>query len=150
VDELVAERQRVLGGLEVAVGLAPRVDGVGDAGDHLLDRALAVGGAQRAAEVLLHDDVGRGLRPRLGELDLALLEVHLAVGAADDGVAQLPLDLGERIHALAGEEALDGEARAGVTDDAAGGALGALGSAGVLAVIVGHGGGVLVQHGPSG
>ena len=79
---------------------------------------LALGRAERAAEVLLDHDVGRGLRPRLGELDAALLEEHLAVGAGDHRVAALPLDGLERIDALAREEALEGEARALVLDDA--------------------------------
>ena len=83
------------------------------------DRVLALRRAERAAEVLLDDDVGRGLRPGLGELDAALLEEDLAVGAADHGVAELPLDRLERVDALAREVALDGEARPLVLDDPA-------------------------------
>src|SRR5690606_17413821 len=72
------------------------------------------------AEVLLHDDVGGGLRPRLGELHTALLEEDLAVGAADHGVAHFPLDGLERVDTLTSKEALHAEARARIFDHAAG------------------------------
>ena len=49
-----------------------------------------------AAEVLLGDDVGRVLRPGRRELDAALLERGV-LGIADDRVAELPLDLVERV-----------------------------------------------------
>ena len=41
----------------------------------------------------------------LRDLDVALLEDDLALLAADDGRAQVPLDLVERVHAFLGEEA---------------------------------------------
>src|SRR5262249_45798937 len=78
----------------------------------LVDGVLAVGRAQLAAEVLLGDDVGRVLRPALGELDTALLEggATLSVGIADDRVAGFPLELVVGVDPLGGEAALDGEA----------------------------------------
>src|SRR5436305_1701663 len=56
-------------------------------------------------EILLRDDVRRGLRPELRELDTALLEGR-AVPAGDDRIARLPLDLVERVAARDREEAL--------------------------------------------
>ena len=64
--------------------------------------------AEAAAEVLLGDDVGRVLRPRLGELDAALLEGGV-LRVADDGVADLPLDRVERMLAGLREPPLDGD-----------------------------------------
>ena len=63
VGELHLERVGVLVGGEVAALAAPGGDRPGDPADHLLDRALALVGAEPAAEVLLGDDVGRVLRP---------------------------------------------------------------------------------------
>src|SRR5690606_7456333 len=80
--------------------------------DHLLDRALALGGAEGAAEVLLHHHVGGGLAPGGGELHPLLLEEHLAVGAGNGGVAQLPGELVEGVTTVRGEVAREGQARA--------------------------------------
>ena len=79
----------------------PLGDRVDDAADELLDAALALGRADLAAEVLRDDDVGGLLRPGLRDLDVALLEDHLAAFVADDRGAQLPLDLVEGVHARA-------------------------------------------------
>src|SRR3972149_9728461 len=96
--ELVLEglRLRLVG--EVAALAAPAADGRDDAADHLLDARLALRGGHAAAEVLLRHDVRRCLRPELRELDALLLE-RRAVLAGDVGVADLPLDLCERIAA---------------------------------------------------
>ena len=74
----------------------------------MLDRALALRARHAAAEVLLRDDVRRGLRPELRELDVVLLE-RRAVLAGDERVADLPLDLVERVAARDREEPADGE-----------------------------------------
>ena len=100
---------------EVAALTAPAADRVDDAADHLLDGALALGRGHAAAEVLLRDDVRRGLRPELRELDVLLLEGR-AVAAGDVRVAQLPLDRVERIDARDGEVALRSDARLRVDD----------------------------------
>src|SRR5262249_3327869 len=97
VAELGLEGVAVLGGGAVPARPPPVRDRAGDAADHLLDRALARGRVELAAEVLLADDVRRVLRPRLRELDVALLEGDL-VAVADAGVAQLPFDRVERMH----------------------------------------------------
>ena len=89
---------RLLVGREVAALAAPAGDRAGDAADHLLDRALALGRGHAAAEVLLRDDVRRVLRPELRELDVSLLE-RGAAPAGDQRVADLPLDLVERVAA---------------------------------------------------
>ena len=96
--QLVLERLGLLVVREVAAVAAPGADRVDDAADHLLHAALALGRAQPAAEVLLRDDVRRGLRPELRELDVLLLEGR-PVLAGDEGVADLPLDLVERVAA---------------------------------------------------
>ena len=76
----------------------------GDAADHLLDRALALRGVELAAKIFLSDDVGRVLRPRGRELDIALLERDV-VAMADQRVADLPLDAVERVPTGRREEA---------------------------------------------
>jgi hypothetical protein len=91
VRELVLERLRIVVRGEVAARAPPARDRARDAADHLLDRRLALGRAELAAEVLLSDDVGRVLRPAGRELDALLLELpHL-------GVADLPVDEIERM-----------------------------------------------------
>ena len=100
---------------EVAALLAPGDGRVDDAADHLLHARLALRRGEPAAEVLLRDDVRRGLRPELRELDAALLEGR-AVAAGDDRVARLPLDLVERVAAGNREEAPHAEAGALVDD----------------------------------
>ena len=118
VGQLRLERVAVLDGGEVAALATPVGDRARDAADHLLDRALARRRVQLPAEVLLGDDVGRVLRPGLGELDVLLLEGD-AVAVTDPRVADLPLDLVERVHAGLREQAphgqrLTGLARCGV------------------------------------
>src|SRR5205085_416126 len=66
--------------------------------DHLLHARLALRRAELPPEVLLGDDVGGGLRPELRELDPLLLEGRLVL-ARDEGVADLPFDLVERVAA---------------------------------------------------
>src|ERR671911_686004 len=94
VGQLVLEGGDVLVAREVAALAAPAGDRPGDAADHLLHRALALRRADLVAEVLLGDDIGRVLGPRLGELDVALLEGG-PLGVAYQRVARLPLDLVE-------------------------------------------------------
>ena len=99
-----------LGG-EVAVLLRPSAVMVSATrADQLADRALALGRARRAAEVLRGDHVGGQHRPGLGDLDVLLLEDDLAVLAGDAGGAQLPGDLVGRVHARRGEVAGNGQA----------------------------------------
>src|SRR6266851_4255437 len=89
----------------------PGADGVDDAGNKLAHRALAPRAAERpAAKIFGHHHVGRGLRPFAGYFDVVLFEHHPTVFAGDQGGAQLPLNLGQRIDTGAGEEALDGDA----------------------------------------
>ena len=93
VLQLVAERRALLVVDEVAVAHAPRGDRVGDAIDDLAERLLALVGAERAAEVLLGDDVRGVLGPRDGELDIGLVEgVGPVLEVLDAGVAPFPLD----------------------------------------------------------
>src|SRR5262249_49487811 len=98
------ERPQVLVVCEVLVGARPLRDRRHDAADQLPDAALALGRADLAAEILGDDNVGGLLRPRLRDLDVALFEDHFAALAADDGGAQLPLDLVERIDGGVAEE----------------------------------------------
>src|SRR5262249_38267651 len=94
---------------------APRDRRVDDAADHLAHRRLAFRRREPAAEVLLGDDVRRGLRPELRKLDAALLE-RRARFARDQRVPHLPLDLVEGVAAGDGEEAPDAEPGAPVDD----------------------------------
>jgi hypothetical protein len=112
VGQLVVESPRVIFAGEVAARASPAGDCAGDAADHLLDRALPFRRADLAPEVLLGDDVGRVLRPALGELDVALLEGD-TVAVADARVAQLPLDGLERVRPRGREKALDRQRLAG-------------------------------------
>src|SRR5262249_24200292 len=114
--ELVLERLRLGVGREIAAVTTPRADRRHDAADHLLDRALALRARHAAPEVLLRDDVGRRLRPELGELDAALLELR-PVLPGDVRVARLPLDLVVRLAALDREVPAHREAGV-VVDDA--------------------------------
>ena len=76
---------------EVVALDAPGGDGVDDAVDDLLQRGLALGRAERAAEVLLGEDVGRVERPARGHLDVELLEGDRAVAKVRDArVATVP------------------------------------------------------------
>jgi hypothetical protein len=106
VRQLGLEGVAVLDGGEVAPLAPPVGDRAGDAADHLLDRVLARGRAELAAEVLLGDDVRRVLRPRLRELDAGLLERE-PVAVPDARVAALPLDRVVRVHARSREQPPD-------------------------------------------
>ena len=93
---------------EIAALLAPGDRRLDDAADHLADARLALGRGEPPAEVLLRDDVRRRLGPELRELDAALLE-RRAVAARDHSIANLPLDLVERVASGDGEEPADAE-----------------------------------------
>ena len=110
VGQLVGEGARVVRRREVALLRAPRADRVHDPADELADAPLARGAAERAAEVLRHDDVGRELRPATRYLDVALLEDRLAALALDDGGAHLPLDLVEGVRTGGRESPCDPDA----------------------------------------
>ena len=110
VGQLVLEDRGVVDGGEVAVHLAGLHVGEHDAVDELLERPLALVGADRAAEVLGRDDVRGVDRPRVGELDPALLEVDRAVTpVGHDDVATLPGHFVVRVHAGLGVDPLDGQ-----------------------------------------
>ena len=109
-DELqfVAERLGLVGVDEVAAFDTPSGDRVGDAIDDLTQGGLALGGAERAAEVLLSDDVRRVERPRCRNLDVALLEGNRPVFPVRDArVAALPNNGVVRVHAGVGEMTAD-------------------------------------------
>ena len=93
VGQFHAEILAILGGLEVAVLLAPVGDGVDHALHQLRHRGLAVGRPQLAVEILAGDDVGGGLRPVHRHFDVALLKNHRTFVVADRGGTRLPLDL---------------------------------------------------------
>src|SRR5262249_3137302 len=76
-----------------------------DPADQLAHAALALGRSDLPAEIFRDHDVGRLLRPAPGNLDVALFEHDVAALIADDGGADVPLDLVERIDARLGDEA---------------------------------------------
>src|SRR5439155_957912 len=110
MGQLVGERRPIARRGEVALRLAPLADGAHHAADQLPHAALALGRAERAAEVLGDDDVGRELRPGPRHLDVALLEDGLAALAGDDRRADLPLDRLVRIGARRDEAPRDRQA----------------------------------------
>ena len=112
VGELVAERFGVLLVCEDPILDPPVRDRVDDATDELLDRSLALGRAELAAEVLGDDHVGRHLRPVRGELHLFLLEDSFAALVIDRRVTKLPLHLIEWVDTFRGEEPLELQALA--------------------------------------
>src|SRR3990170_3471505 len=115
VAELLREDLGVLVVREVAVLPTPPRDRVDDPTDELADAGLSLRRSEGPAEVLLRDDVRGVLRPRLGELDVALLEgVPSRLVVRDDRVTTLPIDLIERMHAVLREEPLERQA---VPDD---------------------------------
>ena len=103
--QIVAERLQIVVGREILLRTPPGRDRVHDPADQLLDAALAPGRPQLSPEILRDDDVGRLLRPEARNLDVALLEHHLATLIADHGGTAIPFDLVERIDAWLGEEA---------------------------------------------
>ncbi len=96
---------------EVAALDAPGGDGVGHPVDDLAQRALPLGRAQGAPEVLLGHDVGGVDGPVGGELDPELLEGDRAVGPVGDaGVAPVPLHGVVGVLVGPGEVAADADA----------------------------------------
>ena len=91
--------QQVVFRREVAVLARPLGNRVHHTADQLLDAVLALGRPDLPAEIFRDDDVGRLLRPEGRNLDVALLEHHLAALVADDGRPLLPRDLVERVNA---------------------------------------------------
>src|SRR5205823_3015308 len=113
VRELLGEDLGVVLRGEVTIPLPPSTDRVDDPAHQLTNRALTLGRPERPAEVLLSDDVGCVLRPGLGELDVALLEgVAALLVVRDDGVANLPLEVVERMASLGREVPPEGQSRA--------------------------------------
>src|SRR4029450_10318251 len=99
VLQLVREAlERILAG-EVLLRAGPAGNRVHDAPNELAHAGLTLRRPHRATEIFGNDDVGRLLRPRLRNLDVALLENDLALLVADDRRAGLPLHLVERVHA---------------------------------------------------
>ena len=100
VLQVVAERLQIVVAREVLLLLRPVGNRVDDAADELLDAALALGRADRAAEILGNDDVGRLLRPEPRDFDVALLEDNRTLLIADDRRAHVPFNLVERDRSL--------------------------------------------------
>ena len=109
-SEFLVENFGVVIGGEVAHVPAPFADGIGDPADQLLDGTFALFGAHHAVEIFGDHDVGGGLRPALGDLDVFLLENHLALFVGDGGGTQFPFDFVEGVGSLFGEHALELEA----------------------------------------
>src|SRR5579864_1244756 len=110
MGELVAEGGFRFGIGEVAALIAPADDGIDNASDQLADRAFPLRRIGLAVKVFGGDDVGRGLRPGLGDFDVLLAENDLALVVADQGGATLPFDFVEGPYFAVGEAALKWQA----------------------------------------
>ncbi len=97
--ELVAEVFGVFGGAEVVLFSAPIGNGVDDAADQLAHAGFALRRADLAVKIFADDDVGGGLGPIRGDLDVALLEDDGSLIVANGGGAQLPGDFVVRVYA---------------------------------------------------
>jgi len=95
---------------EVSLGVSPVADSLGDAGDELADAGLALGRVELAVEILAGDDVCGRHRPVLGDLDVFLLEDHVALGVGDLSGTEFPFDFVVGRDARLREEATEGEA----------------------------------------
>ncbi len=110
VLELVAVDLGFLFVGEIAVLQPPAGDAVGHPVGHLLERGLALRGAEGPAEVLLGEDVGGVDAPGLGHLDAQLLEGDGAVAVVRDArVTALPAHLVVGVDALGGEVPADAD-----------------------------------------
>ena len=82
-------------------------NGVGHPADELLDASLALFGAHHAVEIFGDHDVGGGLRPALRNLDVFLLEDHLAFFIGDSGGTQFPFHVIKGMNTLLGKVSLN-------------------------------------------
>jgi len=112
VAQLVVERVRVGVGGEVAVLLAPIIDGIGDAGDQLSDGVFALRRADLAPEIFGDNHFGGKLRPRGGNFAVFLLEHDAALPVRDRRRTLVPLGRRVDIRARLGEQTLEADALA--------------------------------------
>jgi len=92
VGQFQAEVLGVLRRGEVLAVRTPIGDGIHHAMDQLRNAVLALGRPELAMEVLAGHDVGGGLRPVGGDLDIALLENYRALFVSNRSGAQIPLN----------------------------------------------------------
>jgi hypothetical protein len=111
VHEFVVESGAVFGRLEVALRHAPVANGFSDACDELADSGFALRRIELAVKIFRGDDVGRGHGPVFRDLDVFLLEDHVALGIGDGGSAEFPLDFVVGRNARLGEEPAERESR---------------------------------------
>ena len=113
--QVVVEDLRLRLVREIPVLDAPVGDGAGHAVHQLPDGCLAPAlgrvGAVRdvAIEIFRHRDLGRQLAPRLGHLDVLLLENRLADIIGDRRRPQIPFDLVKRRNPRQQKHLLEGE-----------------------------------------
>src|SRR6201998_3333217 len=105
--ELVLERvaRSVVG--EITAFRAPANDRVHDTADQLAHPAFALRGAGLAVAIFAGDDVGRGLRPSLGDFHIVLAENCGALLIPDQGSALLPFDRVEWRKLSVGEKTVE-------------------------------------------
>ena len=77
---------------KISTLFAPANDSVGHAADQLANGPFPLIRSWLAVEILAGDDVGRGLRPGLGDFDIFLPEDGHAFFVADEGHALFPFD----------------------------------------------------------
>src|SRR5581483_10720173 len=111
MHQFIMKDGAVVGSAEIALGESPVANGFGDAGNELTNPGLAFRRAERTVEILAGHDIGGGHGPVFGDLNIFLLEDHVALGVSDRGGALFPFDLVVGVHAGLGEQAAEGEAR---------------------------------------
>src|SRR6266704_358790 len=99
------ERGAVFGGLEITLTHAPVAYGFRNSGHELPNSSLTLGSADFAVQIFRGHDVGRGHGPVFCDLDVLLLEDHVALGISDLSQTEIPFDLVVRGYAGLGEEA---------------------------------------------
>src|SRR6516165_6846084 len=93
MSQFIMKNSAVFRSLEVALGESPVANGFCHPGDQLANTRFPPRGIQGAVQILAGDDVGRGHRPIFGDLDISLLENHIALGVGDLRRATLPFDV---------------------------------------------------------
>ena len=109
---------------EIAIPNTPIRDGSANAMNKLADGGFPLRGVLLPVKVFGYHDLGGQERPRLGHLDVLLLEDHLAVVVGDFGHPLFPFDLVERFDGRAAKDPRDAQRFASCGNGSSGSATG--------------------------